>query len=116
MNGELFTAIYLDEDVSVVIRELITAWGFRAVTARDVRRLGEPDPDQLAYAVEQGLCVVTHNREDFEELHHQYIAAGRDHAGIIIAFRRRPRQIFNRLLPILNRITADEMRNQLLYI
>ena len=60
--------------------------------------------------------MVTHNREDYEELHRQYMAAGRSHAGIIIAFRRRPREIFNRLLPILNRLTADEMRNQLLYI
>ena len=60
--------------------------------------------------------MVTHNRGDFEGLHRQYIAADRNHAGIIIAVRRRPREIFGRLLPILNRITADEMRNQLLYI
>ena len=59
--------------------------------------------------------MVTHNREDYEELHRQYIAAGHNQAGIIIAFRRRPREISNRLLPILNRITSDEMRNQLLY-
>ena len=62
------------------------------------------------------MCVVTHNREDYEELHLQYIAANRDHAGIIIALRRRPYQIAVRLVQLLNRITADEMRNQLLYI
>ena len=86
------------------------------MTARDARRLGEPDPGQLAYAVAQGFCVVTHNREDYEELHRQYIAARQDHAGIIIAIRRPPFQIAQRLFQVLNRLTADEMRNQLLYI
>jgi hypothetical protein len=94
----------------------VAARGFRAATARDAGQLSKPDSEQLAYAVEQGLCVVTHNREDFEELHLQYIAANRDYAGIIIALRRRPYQIAVRLVQLLNRITADEMRNQLLYI
>ena len=102
--------------MNVVIGELVAAWGFRTETARDAGRLGYPDPEQLAYAVERGFCVVTHNREDFEELHRQYLADDRDHAGIIIAFRRRPYQIARRLVPLLNSIIADEMRNQLLYI
>ena len=60
--------------------------------------------------------MVTHNREDFEELHRQYMAAAHNHAGIIIAFRKRPHSIAVRLSNILETITADEMRNQLLYI
>ena len=102
--------------MDIVVAELVSARRFRAITARDARRLGDPDLEQLAYASEQGLCVVTHNRGDFEGLHRQYIAAGRSHAGIIIAVRRKPREVFGRLLPLLNKITADEMRNQLLYI
>ena len=78
--------------------------------------MGKPDTEQLPYAVERGLCVVTHNRGDFEELHRQYLAADRFHAGIIISIRRRPYQIWGRLRELLNTITADEMRNQLLYI
>ena len=99
-----------------VIGYLVTARRFRAVTARDAGRLGYSDPEQLAYAAEQGLCVVTHNRRHFQNLHYQYLAEDQRHSGIIIAFRRRPPEIFNRLLPLLNRITADEMQNQLLYI
>ena len=86
------------------------------VTARDAGQLGQSDPEQLAYAVAQGFCVVTHNREDFEELHRQYMAVGRNHAGIIIAFRRTPYEVARRMVPLLNRITADEMQNQLIYI
>ena len=86
------------------------------MTAREAGRLGYPDPEQLAYGVTQGLCVTTHNRRHFQDLHRQYLAEDRDHAGIIVAFRKRPGEIFGRLLTILNMITADEMRNQLLYI
>ena len=78
--------------------------------------MNKPDSEQLAYAVERGSCMVTHNREDFQELHLQYIAESRDHAGIIIAVRRRPYEVARRLVLLLDRITADEMRNQLLYI
>ena len=112
----MFISIYLDEDVDPVIADLAVARRFTAVTARDARRLGESDPEQLAYAVERGFCVVTHNRDDFEELHRQYLATGRVHSGIIIAIRRPPYELSDRLLRLLDRLTADEMRNQLLYI
>lgn len=115
MNGELFISIYLDEDVHLVIAELAAALGFRTVTARGAGQLGKPDAEQLAYAVNRGLCVVTHNRRDFQELHRQYAAEGLAHAGIIIAVRRRPYETANRLLHLLNAITADEMHNQMLY-
>ena len=87
-----------------------------AITARDEGQLGKSDAEQLVYAAERGLCIVTHNRGDFEELHRQYVAESRDHAGIIVAVRRRPYEIGDRLLQLLNLITADEIRNQLLYI
>lgn len=38
------------------------------------------------------------------------------HYGIIIAVRRPPAELANRLLIILNHITADEMINQIRYI
>ena len=78
--------------------------------------MGYPDPEQLAYAAEQGLCDVTHNRRHSQELHRQYLAADRDHAGIVIAVRKRPYEVWARLREVLNTLTADEMRNQLLYI
>ena len=49
-------------------------------------------------------------------MHLQYLAEDRYHAGIIIAVRKPPYEISDRLLRLLDRFTADEMRNQLLYI
>ena len=116
MNNSLFAAIYLDEDVAVLVGELLASQGFRALTARDAGQLGKPDSDQLTYAVEEGLTILTHNRVDFEELHHQYLAEGRNHSGIVIAVRRSPYEIATRLMRLLNAVTSDEMQNQLSYI
>jgi hypothetical protein len=70
------------------------------------------DDAQLSYAVTHDKAFVTHNRKDFEDQAQAYFAAGQHHPGIIIAVRRSPYAIAQRLLAILNQVTADEMRDQ----
>ena len=114
--SELFIELYLDEDVSVVIAELIQARGFVAITTRDADQRQKSDVEQLAFATSQHKTIVTHNRVDFEALAKQYYEAGEEHCGMIIAVRRSPYEIARRLLRILNHVTSDEMRNQIRYI
>jgi hypothetical protein len=38
----------------------------------------------LIFAIAQGLSVLTHDSEDFEDLHELVIAAAGHHAGILI--------------------------------
>ena len=45
-----------------------------------------------------------------------YLESGRDHAGIIVATRRAPHELAGRIVMLLSTLTADEIRNQLLYI
>ena len=111
----LFAEIYLDEDVSVVVADMLEARGFSVVTTRDAGRLGATDIEQLEYAARHGRTFVTHNRVDFEELHKHYIAEGRENWGIIVLGRQRPGMLVVSLLKLLNRFTADEFRNQLFY-
>jgi hypothetical protein len=112
----LFIDLYLDEDVSVLVADLVRARGFTALTARDAGQLHVSDADQLAYAVSQHKTLLTHNRADFEALAQTYYTTGQSHKGIIIAVRHPPYEIVRRLLLILNQVTADEMQNQLRYI
>lgn len=112
----LFAYIYLDEDVSVLIANLLETRGFHATTARDQGMLGQDDPQQLAFAASQGRCIITHNRLHFEALHQAYILAGDEHFGIVVATRRSPYEIVNRLAVLLDTLTAEEFMNQLLYI
>ena len=114
--SKLFIELYLDEDVSVLVAELLRARGFTVVTARDAGQLERSDAEQLAYAVSQSKTLLTHNRVDFEELARRYFEAGQSHYGIIVAARHASSEITRRLLLILNDITADEMQNLIIYI
>jgi hypothetical protein len=78
--------------------------------------LGNGDEEQLAYAVSQQKTFFTHNRNDYERVAEEYFATGKEHHGIIIGVRRQPYEIARRLLAILNKVTADEMKNQLRYM
>ena len=111
----LFAEVYLDEDVSVVVADMLEARGFSALTTRDSGRLGTTDLEQLEYAARHGRALVTHNRVDFEELHRRYLTEGRETWGIIVLGRERPGALVASLLKLLNRFTADEFRDQLFY-
>jgi predicted nuclease of predicted toxin-antitoxin system len=114
--SNLFIRLYLDQDVNVLIADLLKATGFDVLTVRDAEQLHASDEEQLAYAVSQGRTLVTDNRADFEELVQAYFDAGQIHYGVILAVRRSPQGITQRLLAILNQVTADEMENQIRYI
>ncbi|MEL7420760.1 MAG: DUF5615 family PIN-like protein [Cyanobacteria bacterium J06643_13] len=114
--SSLFIRLYLDEDVNVLIADLLNARGFDVLTVRDAGRLQASDEEQLAYAISQQRTLVTHNRSDFEKLVQIYFATEQKHYGVILAVRRPPQAIAQRLLTILNHVTADEMENQVRYI
>src|SRR5262249_36765239 len=113
---QLFAKVYLDEDVSVLLAELLKARGFDASTALASGMLGKLDEEQLAYAVVQQRALLTHNRKHFEQLHERYIAESKSHFGIILAVRRDVYELAQRAARLLNTVTADEMEKQLRYI
>ena len=114
--NRLFIELYLDEDVSELVADLVRARGFTVATTRDEGQIGSTDPGQLAYAVSQLKTLVTHNRVDFEVLAQQYFSSERKHYGIIIAVQRPAQEVALRLLTILDQVTADEIESQVRYI
>jgi predicted nuclease of predicted toxin-antitoxin system len=114
--NRLFIDLYLDEDVSVLLADLIRARGFEVITTVEAGLRGTTDAEQLAYAVTHQKTLLTHNRVDFESLAAQYAANEQAHFGIIIAARRSPYDLAQRILTLLNHVTADEMVNQLRYV
>lgn len=117
MNApRLFARLYLDEDVPVQVAEILRGHGYDVRTARDEGMLGTSDAEQLAYATQQRLVFVTHNRTDFEKLAVQYFEDDRMHKGIICAVRRPPGECARRLLSLLNERTEEDFENPLLYI
>lgn len=114
--SSLFIRLYLDQDVSVLVAELLRVRGFDAITARDAGKLNISDEEQLAYAVAHSRTLLTHNRADFEALALQYFEKGEAHFGIILAVQHPEHKLVERLMVILNKMTADEAQNQLIYI
>ena len=114
--SELFTRLYLDEDVSVLVAALLRSRQYEVLTTAEAGNLQLADDEQLRYATDHGMTIVTHNRRDYEQLATQYVQTGQHHGGIIVAVRRPEPQIARRLLTILDQYTADEMRDLLLYI
>lgn len=114
--SELFIRLYLDEDVSLVLGAVIRARGYEVLTTRDAGRRSTDDADQLAFAAERGMTILTHNRPDYDALATDYVDRGLRHAGIIAAVRHPVPELTKRLLYILDNVTADEMVNQVRYI
>ncbi|MHC5599294.1 MAG: DUF5615 family PIN-like protein [Nostoc sp.] len=112
----IFAQVYVDEDVDILVATLLLARGINITTAREQQMLGESDERQLAFAVSVERCILTHNRLDFEKLHTSYLINHQSHAGILIAKRRNPYEIAERVAIVLDTLTADEIFNQLLYV
>ena len=113
---KLFAELYLDEDVSALVAQLLHARGFNVTTARDESMFGRDDAAQLAHAVTLGRCLFTHNRLHYEQLHHEYLARKQKHFGIVVGSRRNVYELARRIAALLDALAADEIENQLLYV
>jgi hypothetical protein len=111
--------IYIDEDA--MDSDLVAALrsrGVTAVTALDAGLTEKPDEEQLAFATERGCVLYTFNVSDFYRLHTQWVGAGREHAGMILA----PQQRFSvgeqmrRLLHLRATATTASMRNHVEFL
>lgn|SRR5579863_9519680 len=92
--------------------------GIAVVTVLDAGLSEKTDEEQLAFATESGCVLYTFNVPDFHRLHQQWAAAGREHAGMILA----PQQRFSvgeqlrRILRLSAGVTAESMRNQVEFL
>lgn len=109
--------LYLDEDT--ISRALINALWARNVdilSAHDAGLISVPDSQHLEYATSMGRTVFTHNTRDFAQLHGQWMAQEREHAGIIVSDQIYVGQLVRRLLRLLDSRSADDMKNWLEFL
>ncbi|MCF4968921.1 DUF5615 family PIN-like protein [Nostoc sp. CMAA1605] len=111
----VFAALYTDEDMSALVATLLKSRGLDVATVPEQATLGKTDREQLEFATSIGRCILTHNRVDFEHLHLQYMAEGKQHFGIIIVPQKNAYEVAQRIGILVNALKADEIRNQLLY-
>ncbi len=80
--------------------------------------VGREDREQLAYATAQGRTVYGFNMGHFCSLHTELLTAGKAHAGIVLCRQQRLSigQQMRRLLNLIARINAEEMRDRLEFL
>lgn len=74
--------LYADENVDDRIIRGLRHRGIYIVTVFDTGMSGKPDLEQLSYAAENSLVLLTSD-QDFLSLHSQWLREGKPHAGII---------------------------------
>ena len=74
--------LYADENVDDRIVRGLRQRGTFITTVIDAGMSGKSDGEQLSYAAEKGLVVLTSD-QDFLILHSRWLREGKTHAGII---------------------------------
>jgi hypothetical protein len=107
---------FTDEDVYGAVAVQLRAAGFDAVSTPDMNRLGELDEPQLEWATQEHRVLVTFNVGHFAQLHYQWMASSRHHAGLIVSRQRSIGEVMRRLLHLARTLEADDMLDRLEYL
>ena len=108
--------MYLDEDVHTFIAHSLRLRGWEALTAQEAAQREANDVEQIAFATARGYTMMSYNIQDFPQLHYALVARGQTHAGIIVATQDHPRRNLRALFNLLEALSADTIRDQLVYL
>jgi len=108
--------LYLDEDVHTFIAHALRLRGWDVLTTQEAERRGADDLDQVNFATSRGRAILSYNVRDFTRLHYELIGSGRTHAGILAATQDDPRRNLRALFNLLNVVSEEAVRGQLVYL
>ena len=115
----LSATVYLDHNVDPHLARDLDAHGFDAVAAQDVGMGKATDEEHLRYATSGGRVLITHDLKDFPRLAEQWYERREMHAGIVLVGQPPAvpyGALLRRLLALLNRRTADEFINEVIWL
>jgi len=99
--------LYLDEDISPKVSEILRKKRMDAVSAHETGMLEASDDEQLAFAAAEGRAMVTRNRDDFITLTVQFFNDLKPHRGLIIVPHTIPGSEFSKLAALLMKYSKD---------
>lgn len=111
---------YADDDLdSDLLLRLALSRGHEVISPRSVGQRGVRDATHLAFAVRQGIPILSGNTGDFEALHELALALGGKHYGILLVYGERSARREMRAAHIVNALTRLEtgqvpLRNSLM--
>jgi uncharacterized protein with PIN domain len=103
--------LFIDEDVHDRLASVLRSLGYDAINARESKRKGKTDIEQLQFAISQGRLIFS-----FEKLAIEFFKNRIEHFGIIVSPQRSFTETLSRLVKVLNEIPVADFKNQLIYI
>jgi hypothetical protein len=106
--------LYIDEDSGDRnLVQALRARGVDVVTAVEAGMIERTDEEHLQYATRENRVLYSFNRGDFLRLHAQYLAQGKEHAGILLARQQycSVGEQMRRVLKVVALKSAADMRN-----
>ena len=115
----LFVRLYLDRHIVRRLATDLRGRGFDVMRTEEAGNDTASDEEQLAFAAADNRAIVTFNIRDFAPLHQKWQMNGQPHAGVIVSQQlgsRQYRALLQRVLRLLNHITAAEMINNFVHL
>jgi len=111
--------LYLDEDAMAdALVQALLERGIDVTTANLEGMVCRPDSVHLDYATSLGRVLYSFNIGDYCQLHAEYLAINKPHAGTIVASQQRfgIGEQMRRLLRIISALSTEEMQNNLEFL
>ena len=108
--------LYTDEDIFGQVAEQLRRRSYDVLSTPEAGNLELSDQEQLEFAISQRRAILTFNRGDFSQLHYEYLAAGRQHYGIIVSPQMNIGRIVKCCLNLLAIAYVDDLINQIEYL
>jgi predicted nuclease of predicted toxin-antitoxin system len=98
---------FLDEDLSDAIAVAAQVRGIDIISARQARRGGLTDEEQLLFAAQEERCVISKNAKHFVPLSREFEARGLPHAGVLLVARSLPGERFSAIVEAIQRFNEE---------
>jgi len=102
--------VYLDEDLSPKIGEILRRSGIDALSAHEAGMCEAADRKQLEFAATEKRCLVTRNRDDFIRLTVQFFNDRRPHWGVLIIPHTIPGDQFSRIASLIKKFSSHHQK------
>ena len=108
--------LHLNEHLSPRLARQLRRHGFDATSTLESELVSKSDKEQLEFCCAEGRAILTFNVDHFTLLHEEFVAANKEHWGIIVSTRESIGVLLHRLLRLLNSLSADELKNQIRWL